>query len=499
MPNDTFNTAQYIYLRRTLWLIGGLLVFRIVWLFFSPLGLHGDEAQYWAWSKDLEWGYFTKPPLIAAIIAITTSIFGDSEWAIRVSSPALHSITGFMLFLIGRRLYDARTGFWAATIYLLMPALFVSSAIVSTDVSLLLCWSIALHALVRMRDGAGLSAAVQFGLAIGVGLLAKYAMLFFVPALVMTMLIDLPLRRALLSGKGVLAVLLTGLIIAPNIIWNLQNDFATLSHTVSNTNMEAGPHINIIELARFLGDQFGVFGPVTFVLLILALITTWRGKLSRDAKWLSLFVLAPLLIISTQALLSRANANWAVTAYIGAALLVAHYGVVKLGSIALWLRGGVAAQALLGFALSFIILSPSLTNAWGLANSVKRLRAWPETVTVLEGVFAAGHEGQGFTQIALDKRIIYYDLKYYGLENTAPLFMWMYHTHPENQAELTAPLPAQYGPVLLINYYENYLPELQADFARLEPLPPLDIDLGGGKRRKLKLWAGYAYTPTTTR
>ena len=133
------------YQKWTLALIGALLVFRMSALFISPLGLHGDEAQYWAWSKNLDWGYFTKPPLIAWVIWSTTSVFGDAEWAVRLSSPLLHSVTAFVIYRTARFAFDARTGFWAAAVYLLMPALWLSSGIVSTDVPLLLCWAMALN------------------------------------------------------------------------------------------------------------------------------------------------------------------------------------------------------------------------------------------------------------------------------------------------------------------------------------------------------------------
>jgi len=51
-------------------------------------------------------------------------------------------------------------------------------------------------------------------------------------------------------------------------------------------------------------------------------------------------------------------------------------------------------------------------------------------------------------------------------------------------------------PILLINYYRNYEIFFREDFSRLERLPDIDIDLGGGKRRTLRAWAAYGYTPT---
>ena len=140
------NWAQW-----TLIMIFGLAVLRTVLMVMSPLNLHGDEAQYWAWAQELDWGYFTKPPMIAWVIAATTALFGDAEWAVRLSSPILHSLTAYIIFRTARFSFDAQTGFWAAFIYLLMPAVWLSSGIVSTDVPLLLCWVIALNAWLHLR------------------------------------------------------------------------------------------------------------------------------------------------------------------------------------------------------------------------------------------------------------------------------------------------------------------------------------------------------------
>jgi len=487
------------YQKWTLWLIAALLVFRVAALLISPLGLHGDEAQYWAWSNDLDWGYFTKPPLIAWTIWVTTSIFGDAEWAVRLSSPVLHSITGFVIFRTARLAFDAKTGFWAAAIYLLMPALWLSSGIVSTDVPLLLCWALAMNAWLHLREKASWQRAIQLGVAVGFGLLAKYAMLFFLPALGLAFLFDKPSRKGLNSLKGCVAGLIAFLIFLPNILWNIAHDFATVTHTAENANMRGGIPFHPSELGTFWVDQLAVFGPVTLVLYVLALIAALRKKLETPALWIALFGLSPLLIISLQALMSRANANWAVTTYVAGSILTAHYAVKFWPRLKKWIVGGVGFQSALCPVLALIMMTPSLTDAAGLTNSVKRLRQWPETVKVIETIYAQGHEGRAYATLAIDKRIIFYDLKYYGLADKVPMKMWMHEAAPANHAELTYPLPAQEGPIMIINYYDHYEDELREDFARLDRLPDIDIDLGGGKRRVLRVWAGYDYTPTTGR
>src|SRR5271166_2824787 len=90
-------------------LITGL---RLFWLAIQPGDLYPDEAQYWVWSRHLALGYYSKPPLVAWLIALTTAIFGESEFAIRLSAPLLHAGTAIFVYGVGARLYDDRVGFW---------------------------------------------------------------------------------------------------------------------------------------------------------------------------------------------------------------------------------------------------------------------------------------------------------------------------------------------------------------------------------------------------
>ena len=77
-----------IYQARTLWLISIFLILRLIFLYLSPLGLHGDEAQYWVWSKNLDWGYYSKPPFVALII------FYHNEyiWGYRMGGPSFFTL-----------------------------------------------------------------------------------------------------------------------------------------------------------------------------------------------------------------------------------------------------------------------------------------------------------------------------------------------------------------------------------------------------------------------
>lgn len=488
-PHNPVNYERYLLV-----LIVCTFLLRFFVMAASPLNLHGDEAQYWAWSQNLDWGYFSKPPLIAWVIAASTMIFGHAEWAIRLPSSFIHCLTAWVIFTTTRRLFDSQTGFWAACLYFLMPAVWLSSTIISTDVPLLLCWALALNAWTALREARSWLRALQLGLAIGFGLLAKYAMLFFLPALLIAVIFDRPTREALWGRAGLIVLLIASIIFSPNLIWNISHDFATVGHTADNANF-VGLQLKPAKFLTFFVDQFGVFGPLSFLFLLWAVIQTkLRPQFSR---WLWALTLLPLIIISFQALLSRANANWAVTAYIAGPIVLAAIAIHKPKVLKI-LQYGIIGQSVVMISMGLLLLSPSLANAFGLANSVKRMRGWPETVATLEAIYKDGHQGQKFEAIATDNRRLFYSANYYGLPEISPFYMWRLSSHPGNHADMAYPLPPMEGPVLLINYNKAYIPLFQDDFQNLTALPPIEIELGGGKTRKLRLWAGYKYTPTET-
>ena len=65
-----------------------LLGLRMFEFTLSGAGLHVDEAQYWLWSSDLQWGYFSKPPVLVAMISASTAVFGNSLLGVKALAMA---------------------------------------------------------------------------------------------------------------------------------------------------------------------------------------------------------------------------------------------------------------------------------------------------------------------------------------------------------------------------------------------------------------------------
>ena len=126
--------------------------------------------------------------MIAWLIGATTSVCGDGEACIRIAAPLLHAATAFIVYFAGRALYDERVGLWSAAAYALMPGTSFSSLLITTDVPLLFFWALALWSFAELRREPKVAWAVALGAAIGLGLLSKYAMLYFVLGLAIALI-----------------------------------------------------------------------------------------------------------------------------------------------------------------------------------------------------------------------------------------------------------------------------------------------------------------------
>ena len=482
-------------LRAALIVLAGFTLVRMAALFFDPNSLYADETQYWLWSRSVDWGYFSKPPMIAWVIAATTALFGDADWAVRISAPVLHLITASFLGLAAARLFGPRAGFWAVTLWLTMPAVWLASLIISTDTVMMAGWSAGLYALIRLREGPSWGWALALGAAAGWTFLSKYATIYFLIGTGLALLVDGPVRRALLSLQGLAALAVFGAVISGNLFWNAANDFATVSHTAANANWQ-GALFNLEELLQFIGDQFGVFGPVSFVAFIAAVVIAVRrfdvGQGARPLLMLAGFAVPALVIVAGQAFISRAHANWAASAYVAATLLVA-WLLTEGPRWRRWvLYGCLALHVAVGGLFLSLAASPALTDALGRANDFKRVREWPATAEAI----ARAVEETGVQAVAFDNRNDFHQTQRYGPGIEADLYMWLRQEGAQNFAEATWPLPAEIeGPVLIVSERPREIPVMQADFAVMAPAGEIAIDLGGGIERRYQLFLAEGYAP----
>ncbi|WP_170144311.1 ArnT family glycosyltransferase [Dichotomicrobium thermohalophilum] len=429
--------------------LGALTAVRLATVYFAGTDFFFDEAQYWAWSRDLDWGYYSKPPVIAWLIRAASEICGNGEACIRAISPVMHTATSVIVFLLTRKLFDARFGFWAAVVFATLPGISLSSTLISTDVPLLFFWALALLCLVKLLETRAWRWSVALGLTVGVGLLAKYAMVYFFLGLAVYMLLSPRARWLLTDLRGAMVLLLAGALLAPNVIWNLQHGFATFSHTADNANW-SGSLGNPIEALEFFGAQFGVFGPLLFGILIWATWRAVREGWSDPYRLLLCFAVPVILLITVQAFLSRAHANWAAVAYVSASVLVAALMVERSA------RGWYAASFLIHLlalaTISFGTVFAGQISLPGGKDPFARVLGWQAIAKGTEARFADGD----FASVMTDRRSLAAELIYYLRDTDIPIARWRNEGPPSDHFEMTRPITAQTPePVLLVTRRER--------------------------------------------
>ena len=486
-------------------LIAAVVVVRVAVVIATPLEIGPDEAQYWRWSRTVDFGYYSKPPLIAWVIAISTAVFGDGEWAIRFFSPVLHGVAAYFLFLLGQKAFDSRIGAWSAAIYLLMPGIWLSSTIMSTDAVLLAAWAAALYFLWRFRDSPNMANAILAGAMIGLAMLGKYAALYLYGGAALAALIDRDMRKAVLSPAGGVLVIASLIVLGPNIAWNFAHNFETVSHTADNANLgEAG--FSPLHVFGFLGDQAAVFGPITLLLLLVGftLIAGRKDKWTTTREfWLLCFIVPPLIVIMGQEIMSRAHANWAAAAYPAACVLLAAWIDRAFGSetgrmkVSPFLRSGIAFNAIIGLIFTALWVSPSLADATRASNSMKGVRGWEDTVA---GLGAKAKE-IGATAILVDDREIWHGMDYYGRNvDMVPVRTWLRGDRARSHAEEAGAIqPGDDVKILIASGAGGNRPMIRRDFTTIEEIGYLTIPLGPTRERKFKLYvaSGYLHVPRT--
>jgi 4-amino-4-deoxy-L-arabinose transferase-like glycosyltransferase len=463
-----------------------LLAVRLISLAFNLTDLFFDEAQYWSWSREPAFGYYSKPPLIAWIIATTTGVCGHDTACVRAAAPVLHTATSVVVYLIGARLHDPRVGLWSAIGFATLPGISLSSGIISTDVPLLLCWATALWGVLALKDGDRNYPALVLGLALGLGLNAKYAMAFFLPCLAIWIATTPTARHLVYDVRLWAGLVLGGLLIAPNMAWNLANSFATFAHTADNAKL-GGSLFNAGKGLEFVAAQLAVFGPILFIALVATTARAWREGLPEADRLLLSFTLPVLLLITAQAFVSRAHANWAAVSYVAGVVLVTAT-LMRLGSQR-WLRASLGVHVIAGIMLIGGTTFAGKFAIPGLGDPFQRTLGWRELAAeVRREIAAARQAGRPYRALMADDRSITAELLYYLRDDPTPIVAWREAGRPRDHYELTRPFrDRERVPVLLVSTRREAT-AITDRFNAVRPLGERRVPAGRGEPRTVRFF-----------
>lgn len=359
-------------------------------------GLHGDELYYLACAERLDWGYVDIGPVVPWLVALTTSLIGDSAFAVRL--PA--AIAGAALILLTGRLAQRVGGGRTAQVLsalavLIAPAVLRVHYMIQAPALEPLAWTGCILILVSILQGGSPRNWLWFGLVSGIGLLIKPTMLLFGAGVVVGLLLtshrrQLATRWPWLGGMVALAVY------APHLLWQQAHGWPTLEFMSSIQ----GRVLESISAPEFLIGQLIYVHPFNAPIWLagLSACLVSRRTIIAPIGWLYVFCLTALLF-------THGKAYYLLPIYpgllaVGAATLepwldarrlhrAIAYGAVSLGGLifAPAAMGILSLENMESYART--ITFGAMENSREVTDDLRRMHGWEELVDAM----AEAHEG----------------------------------------------------------------------------------------------------------
>lgn len=392
-----------------------LTAFHLWFIHSGRFNLAPDEAHYWTWSKRLDWSYYSKGPMVAYLIALSTRLGGDTEFFIRLPAVLLSTGTAVCTFVLADRLCRSTwAGLQAVLALAAMPLAEAGSILMTIDAPLVFFWSLTLVLIHRALTTGGNGRWLLAGIGLGLGLLSKYTMAIMAPQIFLYLLLSRQHRFWLRRPGPYLALGVGLLLFTPVIYWSATHHFVSLRHLLEQLGGGNNSVIPLKSAGEFVASQAGVVTPLLFLILIIGLWEVGRTGLARCGDDTSLFLLcasAPLLIVCViTSLWTKVQANWAAPTYIAAAVAAVAWRQSASAhrnsgpSAWRWTRSRTlfVCALITGFLVSAVGHFPHALAAVGLPlprklDLTKRLRGWAELGAQVNAIYEEmSHNGPTF-------------------------------------------------------------------------------------------------------
>lgn len=243
-----------------------------------------DDAEQLLFSQVFRWGYDgVNPPLYTWLLIAIQKIFGTENWTASMVKFFFYWLIFLFLYVLGRRAIEDE---FLAILAALSPlwlyyvawdaVLSYSHSVLATSLVLA-----ALIVLLGLQDKNGLLSYVLFGFVVGLGVLSKYTFVLAAFAMLFAGLIYRPFRRHVLHPNMFIALIVSGLVITPHVLWLL--DQSDLIGSAVSSKFEIRPADSSFLGRRLKGVTSTFTSLIGFVspLWLILLLVFWRPLCNR--------------------------------------------------------------------------------------------------------------------------------------------------------------------------------------------------------------------------
>jgi len=239
----------------------------------TPLSF--DESLYWLWSKHIAGGYYDHPPINPILIRLGTTLFGNTEFGVRLFGVLLALPASWAIWRAGAILFsDERVGATAALYFNLTPVVAIGSALATPDNAVVAATAFLLLTLVKLFETGRGEWWLAVGVAFGLGMLSKYTTIFFAVSILVWLLLVPQLRRWLFTPWPWISGVIALVVFSPTLIWNAEHHWASVLYQYNRLVVHEW---SLRYLGEFLLTQIGIATPPIFILGAMGLAGLIRG------------------------------------------------------------------------------------------------------------------------------------------------------------------------------------------------------------------------------
>jgi 4-amino-4-deoxy-L-arabinose transferase-like glycosyltransferase len=231
----------------------------------ADTGLGIGEAYYFRGALHLDLSYFDQPPLFFWLGGLSIKILGLTNLGLRFPSVLLFAGTSWLLFLITRKLFNAKAGFWAVLVMNLSAVFTIPIACwFQPDAPLMFFWLLSAYYIVEVlsittegRPTAGAGKVyllwVIVGICMGLAVLSKYHTIFLFLGVFIFVGVNKNQRHWLTHPGPYIVLLITLAFASPILWWNYHNNWVSFVFQGSRAGSSGGLHP--VWLLRSIGGQ----------------------------------------------------------------------------------------------------------------------------------------------------------------------------------------------------------------------------------------------------
>ncbi|MBW2013783.1 MAG: glycosyltransferase family 39 protein [Deltaproteobacteria bacterium] len=328
-PKEDFNHDLPVKWRiLAIGIVGYILLLRLVYLGLPEL--LQEEAYYWNYAQHLNIGYLDHPPMVAWLIWLSTTLLGNTEFAVRMGAYICWLISSAFIFGLTRNLFDKSTAFRSLILLAILPIFFATGFVMTPDAPLITCWAGTLHFLERALIGERQTAWWGAGVCMGLGMLSKYTIVLLAPATLLFLLVDSRSRKWFYSPKPYMAAIAALLLFSPVILWNLNNDWASFVFQ-GPRRIHGSFDFSVGDLIAFVIILLTPTGAISAFYIICKRISlpghVFTGDVARRQKFAIIFTVLPLSVFFIFSITRNVKLSWTGPLWLMIVPFVAYYMV----------------------------------------------------------------------------------------------------------------------------------------------------------------------------